>query len=750
MAILQGGDEVAKALLSDPEQSASSAVTNIGLAGLLGGAIGGTGHLVVEPLWLAVKGNSLTKALGNIKSKVLNEGLSSGTIPANVELLGRAEQLGVQVPPSIRAVLVGDEASRASGAALRESSSRSGLKYQVDLKAFEDSAKERALGVLGKTEDDLLGGLSDYERGTQARGNLLGELKAQIDPITSKFEPIREKFQSAKLPEGTTAQLAEDLGQLSVKEGYNLSESSPVLKEVNRTIEDLKNLKTLEDLRKYQAVARGNAGDINGYRLGKQIVGILREGEENALGRVMGVEAPELIAEHAAARKGYKEVMGTLDDLNDRLHVGKYWGPGSFLKNLGEMSPEDVLRRTRGLADADFLNTLSSRFPKTADSIREYHKDALLQKVTSQGTLDTRKLFRALDKMSPELRAFSLPAGAEEQLSFIRDILQELPARINPSGTAKALDGMMRQVPGGVGSMVSLALGHNPIMGYAIGHLSKEIGREAPDAAKLAFLRMLGSDAPASAGGYKSMFKFIESAYKGAQAVDKAAKAVFRPGAEVLANASLPTERQQKTIIKAVKSAQLDPGILMRSTGSVGHYLPEQATAMGSTVASSVTYLSSLQPNIDAPGILDGARVPNRVEKERFMRAVNIAQQPLLLLQRVKDGTLLPSDVQDIASMYPALYSNLKVKLLDSLSGSKGSVPYQTRMGLSMFLAQPLDSSMMPQNIAANQVLTSHQGQAQQGAISQARGSKTDFKGLDGLAQVEQTPLQSRTQRKSK
>jgi hypothetical protein len=69
-----------------------------------------------------------------------------------------------------------------------------------------------------------------------------------------------------------------------------------------------------------------------------------------------------------------------------------------------------------------------------------------------------------------------------------------------------------------------------------------------------------------------------------------------------------------------------------------------------------------------------------------------------------------------------------------------GVVPYKTRIGLSMFLAQPLDSTMSPMSIMAAQPIPKQPPMPQQG---KTKGSKSS-PALQKMSQGYATPGQAR------
>lgn len=66
MAALQGGEELTKLIEKDPNQTATSAATDVGMSTVLGTAMG-MGFAAVPPLWTATAGPPVEKILGKIK-----------------------------------------------------------------------------------------------------------------------------------------------------------------------------------------------------------------------------------------------------------------------------------------------------------------------------------------------------------------------------------------------------------------------------------------------------------------------------------------------------------------------------------------------------------------------------------------------------------------------------------------------------------------------------------------------------------
>ncbi len=186
--------------------------------------------------------------------------------------------------------------------------------------------------------------------------------------------------------------------------------------------------------------------------------------------------------------------------------------------------------------------------------------------------------------------------------------------------------------------------------------------------------------------------------------------------------------------------------------GKIGHYAPDHAMAMGQMVANTSNYLNSLRPTEIKLSPLDVPFKPP-FQQERFESALDIADQPLITLQKLKDGMLTSENMTDLKAMFPDLYSNIATQLTESLTDhlSKGEdIDYQTSLGLSMFLGKPLDSTMTPASIQSAQMAqnrTAANEQAKQMASQKAPKGKS-LKSLDKMSEGYATASQTREAQK--
>ena len=257
-------------------------------------------------------------------------------------------------------------------------------------------------------------------------------------------------------------------------------------------------------------------------------------------------------------------------------------------------------------------------------------------------------------------------------------------------------------------------------------------------------LKMLGSTQPVKAEGFKAAVDAIHNTMKGDAIVNKSIKSLFRPGNVAVTLSKIPTEVDRARIAKLVAQNSNDT---MNNAGDsdLGHYMPEHQTARAATQVRTIQYLQGLKPQPQLLGPMDKPVPPSQAAQARYNRALDIAASPTIVLQHIQDGTLLPTDIQDLHQMYPALYQNMAGKITKEMASAqeKGlSVPYKTRVSMSMFLGQPLDSSMQPSSIQAAQPQPKgpppNQAQGQQG-----KAVKGSPKALKKVSNDYQTPGQN-------
>lgn len=233
---------------------------------------------------------------------------------------------------------------------------------------------------------------------------------------------------------------------------------------------------------------------------------------------------------------------------------------------------------------------------------------------------------------------------------------------------------------------------------------------------------------------------YLAHAFRGRENLDKSVGNLIDGKGKIYEHNPKSTEELKKL----VDEASSNPELLLDVTGNLSHYLPNHSAEVAATTAAAVEYLNSIKPLNVQTAPLDPVLKPSQASMLAYNRQVSLAQAPLLSLQYIKDGTLQPTDIATLQTIYPDLHKSIVDKVGQQVieSTSKGSkIPYKMRSSLSMLLGQPLDGTMTQSSMAAIIKSANIPNRAnQQGTKAPA----TALKAADKANSMTQTPLQKR------
>jgi hypothetical protein len=405
--------------------------------------------------------------------------------------------------------------------------------------------------------------------------------------------------------------------------------------------------------------------------------------------------------------------------------------------------------------DADLLKSLQTNFPKTAQALKQYHVDALLNKALSKAapgeTISATGLRTALKKMSPELRDFAVSPEARTKIEAVGQMLDKIKeSRLGNTGGNMTRDSLTEHL-GGTMAIISALTHHNPVLALG-GMMAKSIFKDTPDALRLAMLKFMGTNKPVSAGAFKTAVDSLQAVIKGEQLVGKTVKGIFKASDKPLISEGVSLKDREK-LDKMVVMAQTHPEMLQNLGGDLGHYMPEHTTALAATAATALSFLNSQRPNPTPKSPLDTKLPADPAKQAEYNRLLDIAAKPLVIMDKVKNGSVTSKEVAGLKTMYPDLYTNLVTKISDEMNNhltDGGTVPYKTRIGMSLFMGMPMDSTLTGASILAAQPKHKQdQPQPQQGGQGNGVSAKTG-NSLNKMVKGYQTPGQAREQHAQK
>lgn len=741
MAVLGGSDEAAKVILQDPNQTAQSAMANIGLSAVFGGITGGALG-TVSPLWKATIGPAVEEKLEVMKS-VLN-GSKHLTPKTGIEESIKGLDIGDEITPLEKALL-SEEGHLALPALERDRP-----EVLEAIEGIHDKVANSVVESAGVHPDDVM----EYDKafaGNQLKDNLVKEVKNAIEPIEVKLNAHEAENAHIEIPDEARLDHFGRMVERGMTKFTPTSEYADLYSKYGQQLLDAENVSGVQKIEselggKIRGLSRGGAGvDQNIVDALRDIRDMTREYKYNSIEKSISSIAggapeatglaTEKIASQRAALNEYRQAAQLMEQMQDHFDLGHFAGKMTLANKINSLSGEQAMRKLSFKNNMEAISFLQQNFPNTFEAIRknevrEFLKPSMMSGAKKGTALDIKRLESSIASTqagnATYLRTI-LPQETLMRAAHARTVLDSLPD-LRSSKTAKWTEKLMAHLPASALAAVQFLLGRNPLSGIIIGEMTSRLQQNLPDAIKLSYLKWLGTDAPIQSGAFKSMVDTINHALKYQANTQSAVKAVFKAAGAVgtKALAEVPSENDRNKLDKQITKYQQNPTIFAehQAQSQLGHYMPETQGALTTSSTQALKYLQTLKPQPHVTGILDKQEPPLPLEHARYDRALNIAIHPNIVLQRIKDGTLQISDIADLHNMYPALYQNMTNLLTQEMTAaqSKGvNIPYRTRIALSTFLGQPLDTTMQPMSIQAAQPMPIPMPAMQGGAKGKTR-----------------------------
>jgi hypothetical protein len=612
MAAYQGGDEVSKMILNDPDTSAQTAMSNIGLGAAVGGITGAAlGSL--SPLWKATVGNKIAPLLEDMKGRF---------------------NFRLQNPDMVSAV----------GTELQDL--HSNMSDTIE-KLYSDSPEGG--GIRAEQIAKSMPEVSDANT---------AKINDQVQKVSDTVSSALEDMQNNVKVKGKVPYLAQDLQQF--QEVVTNPQASYADK--FNALDDLK--KTMQGYSKYGSDVQDTEFGAIAKKLGAQIRPALEDSKVWGAAGDIQAKVNEAISEFLPTQK---DIISKFSSKIAGERVIDSSKVGTYINQLGKPS-------------AEIKQQMMENYLNSSDKL-----------ISNINDIFTRQGLEAPIKNT--------------STAMLRDTIGEKTAgaKIVDNLIDKELSGILGKTAGGAIGATAGSLFGNGAIGALIGEhaLGPFLSSVMPGLNKPLL------ENPSSVQGLKSAIDYGMSVAKGEKALNKSVAGVFKAGGQVLASSQIPSEASKSSLDKVVSMMQDKPmKVAQVDNGKLGHYLPNHQSALTQASVQSLQYLQQLKPQPWQPTPLDKPIQPTQAQEARYERALEIAQSPSVVLQHIKDGTLQASDIQDIHAMYPALYTSMVQKLSNQMTSKQADeehIPYKTRVGISLFLGQPLDSTMNPQSIIAAQ-----------------------------------------------
>jgi hypothetical protein len=556
-----------------------------------------------------------------------------------------------------------------------------------------------------------------------------------VQKASSELWDVAEKLPKA------VSDVGEASGKLSKEARGVLSEERSIpFSQVAETLEGLPSKKVSEELSTLREAIERRGADVvpqpDADKLSQREV----RGLMDTLAQDTNFKAPLPTAEKASLRQAY----GTLND------VLKTANP-EYAKAIGQ-SAEQVTLKQNLVSKLRLVKDYSSEHGfKPTDTTVSRLKDLMRgDKRDVKDILDSLKKLGHAD-LAEEVKntlikqAFTKDATRGSRLALV-------------GGTTGAALGHTLGIPGGaaVGGAAGSWLGamadkygakaYYDVLGKIAQRAPAELGagRLKAQHAALPIARAILAEEPSGAGA-KAAIDYTRAVVSGESRVTSAVRAtVERDGTSLLHLE--PSQGDKDRVRKMAEAAQADPGQMLQERNDLAEHMPDNATALVSSKARAAAYLGTLRPQ-PVTGLPFDEQYTDEQAERRYDRALEVAASPLVVMRHVQKGTLEPDHVKDLNAMYPALGQFIRGKVFEGVVSAKHSdvkPSYEVRQGLSLLLGEPMDSTFLPQSIAAAQApYQAKAAQAQQPQVTKTKLSSGGKSHLSKLSQAYATSDQA-------
>lgn len=153
-------------------------------------------------------------------------------------------------------------------------------------------------------------------------------------------------------------------------------------------------------------------------------------------------------------------------------------------------------------------------------------------------------------------------------------------------------------------------------------------------------------------------------------------------------------------------------------------------SAMAAQLVKSAQFLQTKIPeNPFAGETLYGANdywEPSDFELSQFERYSDAVENPVAVLDRIADGTVMPEEMETLKAVHPKIYGRLQEQLTAAIMEPNVKIPYEQRLMLATFFDVPADPSLQPQMVyALQQTFAQKDGAAAAGGVAATQQGKT-------------------------
>lgn len=133
---------------------------------------------------------------------------------------------------------------------------------------------------------------------------------------------------------------------------------------------------------------------------------------------------------------------------------------------------------------------------------------------------------------------------------------------------------------------------------------------------------------------------------------------------------------------------------------------PKIASSLAAKMGGAVSYLYNAVPKPVAPDSMFSPKItyqPPDYEINSFLQKVAVVEDPFVVFSELEGGRLTLSHMDALKNVYPGMHRYMVEKVKETAQNESFSLPYQTRLQLSILMGEPIDPSLSPERMSAYQ-----------------------------------------------
>ncbi len=427
-----------------------------------------------------------------------------------------------------------------------------------------------------------------------------------------------------------------------------------------------------------------------------QLLKAEKEAEAAGLGTEGEMSADDMISEYRDLKSNYAKFKKTLSSFAQTTGLGKRANTSkSVAEVLSKIPDEQFVDHIFDPKNAAGLKDIQTNFPEVFNALVAQKKSQMYQNaLTKNKNFNPLMLLKDLNneqKISKGVKNLLFTPEQLQKLETSQKWLEALPDKVGPSGTPEGVE--------------YLDMAKNPIKSL-IGHSANEAG----SAISKKLIESLTK--PEEAAQLKTLLNLNKAQEKIDRGITTKVKSIlgdsYRPVTAKLVS-KIVSMADFNDVADRIREDASNPGKTVEKissqTGDIYPHAPNVSDAMKMAFIRGTQFLNSKLP-IQQPGVFEDKPEVSQSQISQFSRYHDIVENPLHALHQVENHTIVPETVEALNAVYPQLYKQMSLEIMHQIASTKdkSKIPFKTRQSISMLLGEPLDKSLNPMAIQANQL----------------------------------------------